>query len=156
MHCQCLAQSKSALTVVPGIKAPAQLQQKTCIVACCRGCFLPLYNNSETLLIKYAQYLFGQQNDEVLSSCLCMCMRLCTEECVLQGHTDAVEPWYKTPYSVSKLSAAWLKHWTAAADPHLFLPDLNPFIPSNFDMSKVRATLSTVRSYCKLLIAGSF
>ena len=56
---------------------------------------------------------------------------------MLQGSTKEVEPWYKTPYSLSKISPDWMKQWSAAADTQLFLPELNPFIPSNFKLIKV-------------------
>ena len=60
---------------------------------------------------------------------------LCT--IMLQGCTSSIEPWYKTPYSLSDISQSWQSAWTAASDDRLFLPELNPFIPSNFDLIKV-------------------
>ena len=71
---------------------------------------------------------------------------------VLQGNTKEVEPWYKTPYSLSKISPDWMWQWTCAADTRLYLPELNPFIPSNFDLIKVtvcnRFTHDPVESAC--------
>ena len=64
-------------------------------------------------------------------------MLITSKSNVFQGSTKEVEPWYKTPYSLSRVSPDWIQQWTSAADPRLFLPELNPFIPTNFDLIKV-------------------
>ena len=66
---------------------------------------------------------------------------------MLQGSTKEIEPWYKTPYSLSKISPNWMKQWAAAADVQLFLPELNPFIPSNFDLIKVHLLLLPAETF---------
>ena len=61
---------------------------------------------------------------------------------LVQGSTDSIEPWYQTPYALSDIPQDWQDAWSSASDDHLFLPELNPFIPSNFDLTQVWAAVS--------------
>lgn len=51
------------------------------------------------------------------------------------GSTDRKERWYKSPYRVERVDEASLKRWNSS-DIHkdLYLPPVNPFIPTKFDI----------------------
>lgn len=63
---------------------------------------------------------------------------------MLQGETSSTEPWYKTPYTLSDIPQSWLSAWRSVSDERMFLPHLNPFIPTNFDLIKVSRHSSNV------------
>ena len=64
---------------------------------------------------------------------------------MLQGETSSTEPWYKTPYTLSDIPQSWLSAWTSVSDDRMFLPHLNPFIPTNFDLIKVSRHSSNMK-----------
>lgn len=62
----------------------------------------------------------------------------------LQPECDLQEQWYGTQYSLTPLPSDWLELWRSGGQEHaaaLHLPAPNPFIPSEFDMIPVRASL---------------
>ena len=59
----------------------------------------------------------------------------------LQGKTDQVEHWYRTDFSQQSIPEDWIQKWRLADSDALFLPELNPFIPTDFDLLKVRPSV---------------
>ncbi|KAL3136082.1 hypothetical protein ABBQ32_007106 [Trebouxia sp. C0010 RCD-2024] len=55
---------------------------------------------------------------------------------LFQGSNNSIEPWYQTPYALSDIPQQWQAAWLSASDARLFLPEPNPFIPSNFDLTQ--------------------
>ena len=56
----------------------------------------------------------------------------------LQGKTDKVEPWYGTEYSQDGVVSDWLSNWLKAfPNGCIHLPELNPFISSEFSLIDV-------------------
>ncbi|KAI5062806.1 hypothetical protein GOP47_0021353 [Adiantum capillus-veneris] len=52
-----------------------------------------------------------------------------------EGKTTDVEPWYKTLFSVERVSDIVAKEWrNSSIDARLYLPTPNPFIPTNFSL----------------------
>lgn len=74
--------------------------------------------------------------EKLLSYCTPQNMRLSVVSQSFQSVCDQHEPWYTTPYRLSKLSETCLQKWNpdtiAMDDNALYLPKKNVFIPTNF------------------------
>ncbi|XP_042485043.1 insulin-degrading enzyme-like 1, peroxisomal [Macadamia integrifolia] len=56
-----------------------------------------------------------------------------------EGHTDLVEPWYGTAYSVKKITGSTLQKWIETApNENLHLPAPNVFIPTDLSIKKMQ------------------
>ncbi|MQM18487.1 hypothetical protein Taro_051483 [Colocasia esculenta] len=67
-------------------------------------------------------------------------VRIFWESKKFDGHTELVEPWYGTSYSVEKITGSMIQHWMEKA-PHedpLHLPAPNVFIPSDLTIKHVQ------------------
>lgn len=54
---------------------------------------------------------------------------------IYEGKTKAIEPWYGTHYTVETISDETITLWTTHTKQHpLYLPSVNQFIPSNFEI----------------------
>ena len=54
---------------------------------------------------------------------------------VFEGDSNLTEMWYGTQYSISKLSQDLIQGWKdAGLHDKFYLPDVNEFIPINFDL----------------------
>nr|XP_009388449.1 PREDICTED: insulin-degrading enzyme-like 1, peroxisomal isoform X2 [Musa acuminata subsp. malaccensis] len=66
-------------------------------------------------------------------------IRIFWESKTFEEHTDSVEPWYGTPYSVEKVTSSTIKQWiTKAPNVNLQLPKPNIFIPSDLEIKNVQ------------------
>ncbi|MCH89083.1 zinc-metallopeptidase peroxisomal-like, partial [Trifolium medium] len=55
-----------------------------------------------------------------------------------EGHTDKVEPWYGTAYSIEKITASAIQGWVLSApDENIHLPAPNKFIPTDLSLKIV-------------------
>ncbi|GAU30048.1 hypothetical protein TSUD_332170 [Trifolium subterraneum] len=55
-----------------------------------------------------------------------------------EGHTDKVEPWYGTAYSIEKITASAIEGWVLSApDENIHLPAPNKFIPTDLSLKIV-------------------
>ncbi|KAJ4971577.1 hypothetical protein NE237_004676 [Protea cynaroides] len=56
-----------------------------------------------------------------------------------EGHTDLVEPWYGTAYSVEKVTGSLLQKWIETApNENLHLPAPNVFIPTDLSLKEMQ------------------
>ncbi|KAJ8464650.1 hypothetical protein OPV22_027202 [Ensete ventricosum] len=66
-------------------------------------------------------------------------IRIFWESKTFEEHTDSVEPWYGTQYSVEKVTSSTIKQWiTKAPNVNLQLPKPNIFIPSDLALKNVQ------------------
>ncbi|CAN6454673.1 unnamed protein product [Victoria cruziana] len=66
-------------------------------------------------------------------------LRIFWESKNFKGHTDMVEPWYKTEFSVEKITDAILQKWIdASPNDELHLPAPNLFIPTDLAIKEVQ------------------
>ncbi|KAK2653140.1 hypothetical protein Ddye_012996 [Dipteronia dyeriana] len=62
-------------------------------------------------------------------------VRIFWESKKFEGHTEMVEPWYGTAYSVEKISDSMIQEWILSApSENLHLPDSNIFIPTDLSL----------------------
>ncbi|THU45479.1 hypothetical protein C4D60_Mb02t18360 [Musa balbisiana] len=83
-------------------------------------------------------------------------IRIFWESKTFEEHTDSVEPWYGTPYSVEKVASSTIKQWiTKAPNVNLQLPKPNIFIPSDLAIKnvqeKVKFPVLLRKSHCSRL-----
>ncbi|KAI7990111.1 Insulin-degrading enzyme-like 1, peroxisomal [Camellia lanceoleosa] len=65
-------------------------------------------------------------------------VRIFWESTKFEGHTDKIEPWYGTAYSVEKITVSMIQQWMESApDEHLHLPAPNVFIPTDLSLKNV-------------------
>ncbi|THF95862.1 hypothetical protein TEA_024513 [Camellia sinensis var. sinensis] len=65
-------------------------------------------------------------------------IRIFWESTKFEGHTDKIEPWYGTAYSVEKITVSMIQQWMESApDEHLHLPAPNVFIPTDLSLKNV-------------------
>ncbi|XP_070194839.1 nardilysin-like isoform X2 [Littorina saxatilis] len=63
------------------------------------------------------------------------CLTLWTKAYENRGVCNQVEPWFNTRYSLSEIPNEWKLEWRdLTSNPELFLPEKNPFIPTNLDL----------------------
>ncbi|XP_034693359.1 insulin-degrading enzyme-like 1, peroxisomal isoform X1 [Vitis riparia] len=66
-------------------------------------------------------------------------VRIFWESKNFEGHTDMVEPWYGTAFSIEKITVSMIQQWMLAApNEHLHLPDPNDFIPTDLSLKDVQ------------------
>ncbi|GMH08169.1 hypothetical protein Nepgr_010009 [Nepenthes gracilis] len=65
-------------------------------------------------------------------------VRIFWESKDFEGHTDLVEPWYRTPYSIEKISGSVIQWMHAAPNEHLHLPAANVFIPTDLSIRELK------------------
>ncbi|CBI29843.3 insulin-degrading enzyme-like 1, peroxisomal [Vitis vinifera] len=66
-------------------------------------------------------------------------VRIFWESKNFEGHTDMVEPWYGTAYSIEKITSSMIQQWMLAApNEHLHLPSPNVFIPTDLSLKDVQ------------------
>lgn len=66
-------------------------------------------------------------------------VRIFWESKKFEGHTDMVEPWYSTAYSVEKLNESMIQEWILSApSENLHLPVPNIFIPTDLLLKDVQ------------------
>ncbi|KAK9290743.1 hypothetical protein L1049_008919 [Liquidambar formosana] len=66
-------------------------------------------------------------------------VRIFWESKNFEGHTDMVEPWFGTAYSVKKITVSVIQQWVLSApNEHLHLPARNIFIPTDFSLKEVQ------------------
>ncbi|KAE9621676.1 putative insulysin [Lupinus albus] len=66
-------------------------------------------------------------------------VRIFWESKNFEGHTDQVEPWYGTAYSIEKITDSVIQGWVLSApDENLHLPAPNIFIPTDFSLKTVQ------------------
>ncbi|XP_057438666.1 insulin-degrading enzyme-like 1, peroxisomal [Lotus japonicus] len=78
-------------------------------------------------------------------------VRIFWESKNFEGHTDKVEPWYGTVYSIEKITASSIEGWVLSApDENMHLPAPNKFIPTDlslkFAQEKVKIPVLLSRS----------
>ncbi|GLT37044.1 hypothetical protein SLA2020_113820 [Shorea laevis] len=62
-------------------------------------------------------------------------VRIFWESEKFQGHTDMVEPWYGTAYSIEKVTTSMIQEWMSSApNENLHLPAPNIFIPTDLSL----------------------
>ncbi|XP_052172823.1 insulin-degrading enzyme-like 1, peroxisomal [Diospyros lotus] len=62
-------------------------------------------------------------------------VRIFWESTAFKGHTDKIEPWYGTAYSVEKIAGSMIQQWMESAPgEHLHLPAPNVFIPTDLSL----------------------
>ncbi|XP_027068812.1 insulin-degrading enzyme-like 1, peroxisomal [Coffea arabica] len=65
-------------------------------------------------------------------------VRVFWESTNFEGHTDMIEPWYGTAFSVEKLTSSMIQQWMEKApNEHLHLPSPNLFIPTDLSLKEV-------------------
>ncbi|XP_004493495.1 insulin-degrading enzyme-like 1, peroxisomal isoform X1 [Cicer arietinum] len=65
-------------------------------------------------------------------------VRIFWESKSFEGHTDKVEPWYGTAYSIEKITASAIQGWVLSApDENMHLPVPNKFIPTDLSLKIV-------------------
>ncbi|XP_027173637.1 insulin-degrading enzyme-like 1, peroxisomal [Coffea eugenioides] len=65
-------------------------------------------------------------------------VRVFWESTNFEGHTDMIEPWYGTAFSVEKLTSSMIQQWMEKApNEHLCLPSPNLFIPTDLSLKEV-------------------
>ncbi|GFY98227.1 insulinase (Peptidase family M16) family protein [Actinidia rufa] len=65
-------------------------------------------------------------------------VRIFWESKKFEGHTDKIEPWYGTAYSVQKITCSMIQQWMKSApDEQLHLPSPNVFIPTDLSLKNV-------------------
>lgn len=65
-------------------------------------------------------------------------VRIFWESKSFEGHTDKVEPWYGTAYSIEKITASTIEGWVLSApDENMHLPAPNKFIPTDLSIKVV-------------------
>lgn len=70
-------------------------------------------------------------------------VRIFWESKQFEGHTDKVEPWYGTAYSVEKITSSLIQEWMLCApNENLHLPAPNEFIPKDLSL---KSTLDMVK-----------
>ncbi|XP_019456155.1 PREDICTED: insulin-degrading enzyme-like 1, peroxisomal [Lupinus angustifolius] len=66
-------------------------------------------------------------------------VRIFWESRNFEGHTDQVEPWYGTAYSIEKVTDSVIQGWVLSApDENLHLPAPNIFIPTDLSLKTVQ------------------
>ncbi|KAJ4971806.1 hypothetical protein NE237_004905 [Protea cynaroides] len=66
-------------------------------------------------------------------------VRIFWESTKFEGHTDLVEPWYGTAYSVEKVTGSLLQKWIETApNENLHLPEPNIFIPTDLSLKEMQ------------------
>ncbi|KAG2687116.1 hypothetical protein I3843_09G037900 [Carya illinoinensis] len=66
-------------------------------------------------------------------------VRIFWESKKFEGHTDKVEPWYETPYSVEKITSSMIQEWVLGApNENLHLPAANVFIPTDLSLKNAQ------------------
>ncbi|KAL1312426.1 hypothetical protein HN51_039044 [Arachis hypogaea] len=66
-------------------------------------------------------------------------VRIFWESKNFEGHTDRVEPWYGTNYSIEKISSSVIQEWVhSSPDQNLHLPAPNVFIPTDLSLKPVQ------------------
>ncbi|XP_041024462.1 insulin-degrading enzyme-like 1, peroxisomal [Juglans microcarpa x Juglans regia] len=66
-------------------------------------------------------------------------VRIFWESKKFEGHTDKVEPWYETPYSVEKITCSMIQEWVLGApNENLHLPEANVFIPTDLSLKNAQ------------------
>ncbi|KAJ0099822.1 hypothetical protein Patl1_20520 [Pistacia atlantica] len=66
-------------------------------------------------------------------------VRIFWESKKFEGHTDMVEPWYGTSYSVEKINDSVIQEWILSApDENLHLPAPNIFIPTDLSLKEAQ------------------
>ncbi|XP_061340328.1 insulin-degrading enzyme-like 1, peroxisomal [Gastrolobium bilobum] len=66
-------------------------------------------------------------------------VRIFWESKSFEGHTDKVEPWYGTAYSVEKITGSAIQGWVLSArDENMHLPAPNIFIPTDLSLKIVQ------------------
>ncbi|KAH7661783.1 insulysin protein [Dioscorea alata] len=65
-------------------------------------------------------------------------VRIFWESQKFKGCTDSLEPWYKTSYTIERITAATIQQWVEnAPNEDLHLPGHNIFIPTDFTLRQV-------------------
>ncbi|PSS15673.1 Insulin-degrading enzyme-like 1, peroxisomal [Actinidia chinensis var. chinensis] len=76
--------------------------------------------------------------ESVLSELTPNNVRIFWESKKFEGHTDKIEPWYGTAYSVQKITCSMIQQWMKSApDEQLHLPSPNVFIPTDLSLKNV-------------------
>lgn len=66
-------------------------------------------------------------------------VRIFWESKKFEGHTDKVEPWYGTAYSIEKITASVIQGWVLSSpDESMHLPAPNKFIPTDLSLKTVQ------------------
>ncbi|XP_075638112.1 insulin-degrading enzyme-like 1, peroxisomal [Castanea sativa] len=66
-------------------------------------------------------------------------IRIFWESKKFEGHTDKVEPWYGTAYSIEKITSSMIQEWMLCApNENLHLPAPNVFIPTDLSLKSAQ------------------
>ncbi|KAK9987478.1 hypothetical protein SO802_032429 [Lithocarpus litseifolius] len=66
-------------------------------------------------------------------------IRIFWESKKFEGHTDKVEPWYGTAYSIEKITSSMIQEWMLCApNENLHLPAANVFIPTDLSLKSAQ------------------